>query len=98
MATCIKPVTFYGCTNASGTTCTKILIRGYTDNSSVSASGCATLLITGTEYSNAFHPWLENATDAEAISGALILLLAIGFIYKAIRSALDVGFTSDEKH
>lgn len=99
MATCAKTQAFYGCSNASGTTCTKVAVTGYVVDSATPVGSCNTLLIASAEFSESLATRISNAADAQTIASSLVLLLAIGFIYKAIRSALDVGDgPSDEKH
>lgn len=60
---------------------------------------CNLLLVNASEYAQLSHGFITSAEDAQTISFSFVLLLAVGFGIKAIRSALDTYDNSiDEKH
>lgn len=50
-ATCYKQALFYGCSNASGTTCTKVTVTALIPDTVTAVGSCSYLTVTGSEYS-----------------------------------------------
>ena len=60
---------------------------------------CNLLLVNASEYSQLSHGYITTAEDAQAIAISLVTLLAIGFAFRAIRSALNTyDHSIDERH
>lgn len=70
-ATCYKQASFYGCSNASGTTCTKVLVTALIPDGATAVGSCPYLTVTGAEYStfvndsNALAPLATRVTNVE---------------------------------
>lgn len=67
-------------------------------DSATPLESCTMLLLDAGEFQSAFSTRITSQADAEAIGGSLALLLAVAFIWRTLRRALDVGDYSDEKH
>lgn len=68
-------------------------------DSTTPLESCTMLVLDAGEYQSAFSTRITSQSDAEAIAGALALLLAVAFAWRMLRRALDVGeYYSDEKH
>lgn len=96
MASCLAPVTIYAYDTPGSTGKTGYTV--FVANNSTPVSSCSHLAINASEYSQLSRGFIDNPEDAQLIAGSFILLLTIGFIYKAIRKALDAGDVSDEAH
>lgn len=70
-ATCLNQATFYGCSNASGTTCTKVTVTALIPDPVTAVGSCNFLTVTGSEYStfvygaNALSPLATRVTNVE---------------------------------
>lgn len=49
-ATCYKQALFYGCSNSSGTTCTKVTVTALIPDTVTAVGSCPYLTVTGAEY------------------------------------------------
>lgn len=97
MATCIKTQTIYAFATSSTTTKTGYQVQVL--DAATPIASCGSIAISSVEYQDLQHGYITTREDAELIGGSLALLLAIGFTYKALKKALDVGDTvSDEAH
>lgn len=70
-ATCYKQATFYGCSNAFGTTCTKVSVTALIPDTVTAVGSCNLLTVTGSEYTafvgttNAMTPLTTRVTNVE---------------------------------
>ena len=98
MAQCQKQATIYAANGTSSNSTHVATVVLVPDNVTALAS-CQYLTLTALEYQELGHGYIPDRATAEAIAGPLIALLSVGFIYKAIRSVLDMNVdVSDEKH
>jgi len=98
MATCANIEAVYvatGAASGSAHTLKSVLVQDVT----TPVSSCNYVLINASEYAQLSHGFITSAEDAQTIAFSFVLLLAVGFGIKAIRSALDTYDNSiDEKH
>ena len=97
MATCIKTQTIYAF--ATSGTSTKTAYQVQVLDAATPIASCGQMAISAVEYQDLQHGYITTREDADAIAGALALLLGIAFAYKALKKVLDVDpVASDEKH
>lgn len=97
MATCIKTQTIYAF--ATSSTSTKTGYQVQVLDAATPIASCGQMAISSVEYQDLQHGYITTRADADAIAGALALLLGIAFTYKALKKVLDVDpVASDEKH
>lgn len=97
MATCIKTQTIYAF--ATSSTSAKTGYQVQLLDAATPIASCGQMAISSVEYQDLQHGYITNRSDADAIAGALALLLGIAFTYKALKKVLDLDpVASDEKH
>lgn len=86
MAVCAQTFAFYGCTNASGTTCTKSAqIQAFIPNATDPTNCAGSVLLSKTEYTD----FLSNIANFGWDSAAFDVAIQGGFMFFAI--GLGIG-------
>jgi hypothetical protein len=91
MAVCAVPFAFYGCTNAGGTSCTKVAVNGYIVNSAVPASCTGSVMISPAEYANFQASIASTVSTFDYVTAAAIFSFFFSFVVGVWYFSKNIG-------
>ena len=80
MAVCAISQAFYGCSNASGTSCTKVAITSYVVNATAPGSCAGVVLIDKTEYQSYQNALISSVAPFDYVQAAAIFGFFFSFV------------------
>lgn len=80
MAVCALTQTFYGCTNASGTSCTKVSLNAYVVNTTAPGACAGVVLINKTEYVDYQNALIASTAPFDYVLAAAIFSFFFSFV------------------
>lgn len=80
MAVCAVSLAHYGCSNASGTTCTKVAVNSYVVNATAPASCTGVILISRTEYTDYQNALISSVAPFDYVMAAAIFAFFFSFV------------------
>lgn len=80
MAVCAVAQAFYGCSNVSGTSCSKVAINAYVVNATAPASCTGGVLISGAEYFDYQNALISSTAAFDYAQAAAIFGFFFSFV------------------